>query len=1797
MKCGTRIIGLLAVLLFVVSAAAQIPSGYVQTTSTVLATAKGSFGAAWTNLSSSPQLGLLGCTSTFQTTVNGSIDSYGSFSTLLADTAQICPAPSTWTFTISIPCPNGIPPTSFMLQIPITGGGGTEDISSQITAALPSTICQGGGGGGCNTGTVAGIAQFSDGNGGCLPQYIDADVTNPGFLTISTNQTPGSGANDGDSIIINPVLGTYPNAVGGTYIFGANGSDPPNIDPEVGVGIVSLNRLELESRFANIDMCGYTDTPPNVPSCYNTSILTDVNVYGTVNALSGQFYTDFGIFNDFGFYQTTPNELNIAGSPYTFNYAAPFETVDATAGDVAITLDTITNPSFGTAGLHYWISKEDGTANTVTVNGAAGQQICSTSGCSSSVVLSTQYQEVQLKGNYSNDLGGIAYWSEGGGGGGSSFPCTSSGSGDISCTGTVEAAFVTPQIGPYCDIRSYGWVAGSGSDIGPYVAQCAASFGPDYGHGGYVLLPCSAPSYGTGCTWADPLGTFATLSGSTVTGYTWPGNLNLQIQGTVQSGETFPVFNGENIFGDGAGTGTQFESGTPGAILGPTVNGTLGTDIVTTNAAATITPTFTDGAIANIPPGSAISIAATGTVASVAASRITQAGIGFVTLSLPSSLRTPPGEILTVTGCTDSSFDIANGAVSSSDYGLNTISYYQTDSTPASTSGCTVTAFNDDARETETVVCSNGVNLSGYATCSAGEIVIWTKHTHSSSDQWGEVAMRSEFTTAENPRVLQDLSIGNCEGDCYFVEGGQRLSLNRIGMSATPQITSGDFELAAGTFLVDANNLVLNGSNLGQNVPPCPNGSCPQPSYPYVLQFDASPSGLFYQSYNIGGGATKFGGYTNTLYGGIKIGDYPNNFSGATGLPTLEGLIFEEPTQPVIMVDNRANGVNVIGCGVLRNLSTQDDVLNVPSHLLGYTDPEPPSGCWKIEDSGFGANQLVNSYFNGALISENNVSPAYPAPSNLASSPGVFVQGNAIKGEIEGQGAGLGPAVVPFGSLSLNTAHTYWSSQCGSNCTVTPVVGPDGPSGTMDAAELDVTSTTGGGILIGTASLATYAGDHFIFRSWVRPGNGRSSTTGEHGASNASFYIQDPYGTFATTISGQPSIATPAYFGTTISNNGWYPQVAIATLLTGGATPHNIYFYITAGAGQPIGTGNQFSQPCWAFIPGPNNPSYAGVANDQIEEARQDQYHGNCPPNMAAGVAATSELVNLPGIAPGSGGPNCLQIATTGAITQTGNPCPTSVVSSINGTPGAYTFSFSSGAGSCSGTTCTFTGSGSGGGSVTNFVASSGSWPSWLVPSVATSTTTPTLSVSASAIPNSALAHSTISGIALGNNLDTLTFGAHLAAGASTYNGSAIATLTSDATNANTASTIVARDASGNFSAGTITAALTGTATNATNATELNGLAIPASKTIVGTNSSGQIIDATLATLTNNTSGNADSATEATNLAGTGVDSAPYQSASATTSYITAPTTNSHVFVYAWYPTGSAVAPVATDVDTLAVASAASLSGTPTLCGSGQAAQGILASGNAIGCFTPIGSGTVNAGTAFSPAYYPAAGGTQVSGVAPFNGLAWYQTTAAPAQASGAQVVGVIGSTAVANATNAVNAASAAQINNGTVPASALVLGTNASSQPVAATGPNIVTALGASASTTINGTACMLGSNCSPVIPVTVVTSSTATLGASYNTGLALNENATASQAVTFTLPTPALGKYFCVKNFYNGSAFNTGALTVTVANTGTQKIVYAQGSFTGTSIASAGAVGDYGCFTGVSTTLWDFNPSSGTW
>jgi len=81
-------------------------------------------------------------------------------------------------------------------------------------------------------------------------------------------------------------------------------------------------------------------------------------------------------------------------------------------------------------------------------------------------------------------------------------------------------------------------------------------------------------------------------------------------------------------------------------------------------------------------------------------------------------------------------------------------------------------------------------------------------------------------------------------------------------------------------------------------------------------------------------------------------------------------------------------------------------------------------------------------------------------------------------------------------------------------------------------------------------------------------------------------------------------------------------------------------------------------------------------------------------------------------------------------------------------------------------------------------------------------------------IANDKLVNKTISGIALGSTLATLTKGTYLTG--NDYTGGTATTWAVDAATANTASKVVARDPSGNFAAGTITAALAGNATSAT---------------------------------------------------------------------------------------------------------------------------------------------------------------------------------------------------------------------------------------------------------------------------------------------------------------------------------------------------------------------------------------------
>ena len=115
---------------------------------------------------------------------------------------------------------------------------------------------------------------------------------------------------------------------------------------------------------------------------------------------------------------------------------------------------------------------------------------------------------------------------------------------------------------------------------------------------------------------------------------------------------------------------------------------------------------------------------------------------------------------------------------------------------------------------------------------------------------------------------------------------------------------------------------------------------------------------------------------------------------------------------------------------------------------------------------------------------------------------------------------------------------------------------------------------------------------------------------------------------------------------------------------------------------------------------------------------------------------------------------------------------------------------------------------------------------------------------------------------------------------------------------------------------------------------------------------------------------------------------------------------------------------------------------------------------------------------------------------------------------------------------------------------------------------------------------------------PVDVTTGTSATLGGTYRSGYTINEHATAATAVAYTLPTAAAGLQYCVGNGYNGSAANTGVITLNTSASG-QFLIWTDGtlSATGGNTTSGGAGGDFACVVGVDSTHWMFRPSQGTW
>ena len=866
----------------------------------------------------------------------------------------------------------------------------------------------------------------------------------------------------------------------------------------------------------------------------------------------------------------------------------------------------------------------------------------------------------------SGNTGQIAYYTASGTtlGGATAVPMTSGGTGATSASGavtnllpgvasdgnngilvagSVKASKSIPALSPWCDIRSQGAVIDGATPIDSAVQACINIVDSVYGGTGKVLLPCVRQnSTGPGCY----LQNSSLLTGPSA------GMVKFELQGALQAGSTLVGYGWGSWFGDAGGAPQQFQTDTvPAGISGPMCFGTLGTAITSANTATNITPTFTGTvysggptcSIANLPVQSAFTIA--GLASSTAtATRVyeTQQGLSRVTLNLASAIRIPPGETISLTGCSDSTLNVSNIAVNASDYTAKTITYFTTTTANTTGTGCTVTGFNEDAFESARILCSNGVggtfNGVTYNSCGPGQVTIMSSHPHSASDKWGEVAAGPSFNTYGS-QTWADLTIAPCAGACFWAEGSTNLTMTHMSTQAGPYLTSVPTELSA-NYLSELHDNFFESSSTSD----CLSGGCQQPSYPYALRLDSDASVGGYYSATVNGGDATDIDQGSWFFGGIKIDG--SGVNPINGFPRINSANFEEVWGPIVTVDNR-HGIQAPNCLSLIRMYTQDNVSYLAQPLVAYTDGNlPPAGCVQTDSADLFGNPLTNSYFNGNLTDTLTQGAYRYSPANQTASSGVYNEGNLLAGEIENEGASFPPSILPYGSLPMTSySVSAWSALCATagNCTITAVPGPDGPKGQMVASEMDTTSI-GANITIGTWTGATYPGDRFIIGSWIRPGMNEVFTAGLIGGvlgNGNSFYIQsDNSNEFALTQNNgsYTNTCTPGAFGTALYSNGWSPQVAVCTISTGSSTSHNIHFDLAAtnGGNGTSEAGNQTAAPFWVFIPGPNNPACtaAGTCNlsaDQIEEARRDQYHGFVPPGMNAGAAATGETVSANG--------------------------------------------------------------------------------------------------------------------------------------------------------------------------------------------------------------------------------------------------------------------------------------------------------------------------------------------------------------------------------------------------------------------------------------------------------------------------------------------------------------------------------------------------------------------------------------
>jgi hypothetical protein len=995
--------------------------------------------------------------------------------------------------------------------------------------------------------------------------------------------------------------------------------------------------------------------------------------------------------------------------------------------------------------------------------------------------------------------------------------------------GPLTATGLIPATTPYADIRAYGAVIDGATPIDSALVSAVAAACTSSGS---VLLPCG----GNGCYLSNGSilavtnGGFA-CSNSTV--------VQLKLQGKLILGSTFETPDQVDLIGDGQSVNQSFQAAGPVAsVQGPAVYGTLGTAVSSTNAPVSFTPVFTNGSITNMPAGSAITIAGT---TNCAISSIARAS-NVVTATLSASCTIPAGTTVTVAGVTDTSFN-TTPMVTASDYGAMTLRWQQS-GTNGSSSGGTVTGFNESSFETVRIQSVSGSTVTAVFT-----------HGHNASDQWGMVAIAPPASTYQH-HGFENLRVYANYGAGFWGEHNALLSFKNMAFSEVAAMTSIPMEMSSSWWFTISQSTLL--PTLGHAC----GSSCGQQGYPYAFRCTAEGS---YLNPSDDGCAAEmsFIDKNSVIGGGIKLDT--NGIAQSIGGLTVRDTVIEQPINNAVTEDISAASQAQQPI-TFDHVLLQDSFMGYGFSWINYLYPQGANRCCANVNEFVVNNfssvltpNIVGKYYSGRVLVNglDYYQGGITLPMGRTAPVGTIADGSITMTELDGIGGSLGPSLIPAATQAVNQNPSSWPGVTGG------ILAPDG---TYTAGELDATNATSYSDIFHFLTVPRGAGDCFLVGSWVRAGANQTYAGGSFSPIYLWSYGSDVFDQGA-------SYAMTGAFQQNIGGNWWHPIVGL-TCLTSGSSSSYISMRLSVTSNSSTTIGNQFWKPFMIYI-----PASANVPRNEIERWRQQLLHGVVPPSIPAGggilaVDATHKIywgsdTNLYRSAPGVLTSDGAIDAGTGfkcqgsfgssgqVLTSTGSGCQwtglTTGVLSFSGD--GVVLSNSASTGSVTATlkaaqpNMVLAGPASGGTSATPSYR--GLTSADLPANITASTSGAAARLSAaSALPNGTTAATQAQGdgstqVATTAYVDTGLSGKAATTAATTVNGQTC-TLGSSCTVAATPGGSAAGDLSGSYPSPTVV--------------KVNGGAVPLGASLVATNSSGQLVNASSATLANNTTGNAATA-------------------------------------------------------------------------------------------------------------------------------------------------------------------------------------------------------------------------------------------------------------------------------------------------------------------------------------------------